>query len=139
MIECYSDLHVLVLSVRITVPQKHNLVMMGHVIVGDGDGRGSMNGINETITTIRQRAMINPNMLRIKDGHTITVRLSPKPRVMWRVSNVGVPRGLAIMNVNTMDNNVTNIVYSNASPISNVNTSTPSINCLEGIHQKLFF
>jgi len=73
MIECYSDLHVLVLGVRITVSQKHNLVMMGHVIVGDGDGRGSMNGINETITTIRQRAMINPNMLRIKDGHTITV------------------------------------------------------------------
>lgn len=54
MIEGNSDLHVLVLCVRVTVAQKHDLVMMSHVVVGDGDGGGSMDGINETIMAVGQ-------------------------------------------------------------------------------------
>ena len=63
MIEGYCGLHVLVLCVRVTVAQKHDLVMMGHVVVRDGDSCGSMDGINETIIAVRQRAMINPYVL----------------------------------------------------------------------------
>ena len=46
MVKGNGDLHVLVPSESVTVTQKHNLVMVGHVIVGYGDGRGSMDGIN---------------------------------------------------------------------------------------------
>lgn len=48
-----GDLHILVLGVTVTVTQKHDLVMVRHVIVGDGNGRGSMNGIDESIMTVR--------------------------------------------------------------------------------------
>lgn len=46
MVEGYSDLHIFVLFIGITVTQEHDLVMVDHVIVGDGDGCRSMNGIN---------------------------------------------------------------------------------------------
>lgn len=46
MVEGYSDLHVFVFCVGVTVAQEHDLVMVGHIIVRDGYCRGSMNGIN---------------------------------------------------------------------------------------------
>jgi len=139
MIEGYSDLHVLVLRVGITVSQKHNLVMVGHVVVGDGDGSGSMNGINQPITTIRQRAMIDPNMLRVEDRHSIAVRLRPKPRVLRRVSDVGVPRRLAIVNVNSVNDHVAHVVYGDAAAAGDVHTGASAVDCLERVHQKLLF
>jgi len=137
MIEGYSDLHVLVLRVGITVSQKHNLVMVGHVIVGDGDGSGSMNGINEPILAVGQRAMIHPNMLRVKDGHSIAVGFRPKPRVLRRVSDVGVPRGLAIVNVNPVNDDVAHVVYGDAAAASDVHAGASTVDGLEGVHQKL--
>lgn len=38
MVEGNSDLHILVLCVAITMSQEHDLVVVGHVIVGDGYG-----------------------------------------------------------------------------------------------------
>lgn len=73
MIKGNGDLHVLVLRIRVTVPQKHDLVMMSHVVVGDGDGRGSMYGVYESVTAIRKRTMVDPDVPTAKDGHTITV------------------------------------------------------------------
>ena len=46
MVEGNGDLHVLVPSESVTVAQKHDLVMVGQVIVGYGDACGSMDGIN---------------------------------------------------------------------------------------------
>lgn len=46
MVEGDGDLHVFVLLVGIAVAQEHDLVVVGHVIVGDGDSCGSMNGID---------------------------------------------------------------------------------------------
>lgn len=137
MIEGYGDLHVLVLRVGITVSQKHNLVMVGHVIVGDRDGGGSMNGIDQPILTIRQRAMIDPNMLRVKDRDSVAVRFRPKPRVLRRVSDVRVPGGLAIVNVNPMNDHVAYVVYGDAAPTGDVHARASAVDCLERVHQKL--
>jgi hypothetical protein len=89
MIKGNSDLHVLVLGIRVTVAQKHDLSMMGHVVVGDGDGRGSMDGINEAIMAVRQRAMVHPYMPPSKDGHPIAVRHRPPAGVVRGVSYIG--------------------------------------------------
>lgn len=52
MVEGNGYLHVFVSGVAVTVSQEHDLVMMCHVIVRDGDGCGSMDGINQTIAAI---------------------------------------------------------------------------------------
>lgn len=52
MVESDRDLHVPVLSVRVTVSQKHHLVMMGHVVVRDRDGRGPVDGVDEPVPAV---------------------------------------------------------------------------------------
>lgn len=54
MVKGNGDLHVLVLRIGIAVAQEHDFVMMGHVVVGDSHGGGSMDDIDESIMTIRQ-------------------------------------------------------------------------------------
>lgn len=52
VVEGNRDLHYLVLFVRITMPQQHHLVVVGEVIVGDGDGGGSHDGVDESIGAV---------------------------------------------------------------------------------------
>lgn len=52
MVEGNGGLHVLVLSIRVAVAQEHDLIMVGHVVVGDGDSGGAMDGINEAIMAV---------------------------------------------------------------------------------------
>lgn len=53
VVKGYGDLHVLVLCKGITVAQEHDLVMVRHVIVRDGDSCGPMNDINQPIIAVR--------------------------------------------------------------------------------------
>lgn len=73
MVKGNGDLHVLVPSESITMAQKHDLVVVGQVIVGYGNGSGSMDGINQPITAIGERTVIHPNMAPTKDGDAITI------------------------------------------------------------------
>lgn len=137
MIKGNSNLHVLVLSIRITVAQEHDLIMMGHVVVRDGDGCGSMDGIDQSIVAVRQRAMVNPNVLTSKDGHPIAVRYSPPPGMLRRVSDIAIASLLTVMYVNAMNDDVGGIMNGYAWSISNVNTCTSTINSLERVHDQL--
>lgn len=137
MIKGNSGLHVLVLSIRITVAQEHDLIMMSEVVVRNGDGSGSMDGINESILAIRQWAMINPYMLTWKYGNPITIGRIPPSRMLRWISYIPIASFLTIMYVNAMDNDVSSKMYGNAWPIGNVNTCTSTINCLVRVHNQL--
>lgn len=137
MIKRNSDLHALVLRKRITVTQKHNLVMMRHVVVGNRDGCRSMYGIDEPVVTIRQRAMVNPNVLPAENRHAVPIRLRPPPRVVRRVSNVPVPGLLTVVYVDPMDDDVGDLMYGDAWSIANVNASTSTVYGLERVHDQL--
>lgn len=137
MVEGNGDLHVLVFCIRIAVAQEHDLVMVSHEIVRDGYGGGSMDGINEAVMAVGQRAMVNPYMPPTEDGHPITIRYSPPAGVVRRVSDVGIPSLLTVMDMETMYDDVTGVMDGNAWPSSNVNASTPTINCLERVHHQL--
>ena len=137
MVEGNGDLHILVLCVIITVAQQHDLVMVSHEIVRDGYGSGSMDGINEAVMAVGQRAMVDPYMLPIEYGHPITIRHSPMTRMVRRVSDVSTPSLLTVMDMETMYDNVSDIMYGNAWPSSDMNASPPTINSLEGVHHQL--
>ena len=112
--------------------------MVSHVIVWDSDGSGAMDGINESIMAVWEWAVVHPDMAPTKDGHPITVWYRPKPVVTWGVSNISIPSLLAVMDVESMYDNVGHKLYSNAWSTCNVNTSSPAINGLEGVHDQLF-
>lgn len=99
MIESNGDLHVLVLRVSVTVPQQHDLVMMRHVIVGNGYSRGAMNGINEAVAAVGEGAMVNPDMAPPENGNPVPIGQSPPTVMARRISNISIPALLAVMDV----------------------------------------
>lgn len=99
VIKGYGDLHVLVLSVGIAVPQEHDFIMVGHVIVRNGDGGGPMNGVDKSVVTIGQRIMVHPYVSTAEDGHAVTIGYSPPAKVLWGVSHHSIPSLLAIVYV----------------------------------------
>lgn len=55
------------------------LVVSCEVIIGDGDGGGTHDGVNKTVCTIGERTVVNPDMARPKNGDAIAIRNSPPP------------------------------------------------------------
>lgn len=51
MVVSNGYLHLLVSYIRVTVSQQHDLIVMGEVIVGYGDGSGSHDSIDKPICT----------------------------------------------------------------------------------------
>lgn len=137
MIEGNGDLHVLVLSIRIAVSQQHDLIMVRHVIVGNGDRGGPMNRINQPIVAIGQGAMVHPNMAPTEDGHAVAVGYGPPPEVVWGVPHHSVPSLLAIVDVESMYDNVGHVLDGNAWPTGNVHARSSAVEGLERVHDQL--
>lgn len=47
--------------------------MISEMAVGDGDGGGALDGIDHPISTLGHGDMINPDILRPKDGYPIPI------------------------------------------------------------------
>lgn len=138
MVEGNSDLHILVLLVAITVSQEHDLVVVGHVIVWNSNGSGAMNGINKSVTAVRERTVINPNVASTKNRNSISIRQSPPAIVAWRVSHISIPTLLTIMYVQPMDDHIRHVLYRYAWPTSNVDARASAVDCLERVDHQLF-
>lgn len=139
MIESNGDLHVLVSSVRVTVSQKHNFVVVSQVVIRDRNSRWSMDGVNQTVHAVRQRAMVYPHMGPTKNRDGVTVRRRPPSIMRRRVSNICISSSLAVVDVDTVDNDVGHVLDGDARAAGNVNIRSTAVYGLERVHDKLFF
>ncbi|KAK3439827.1 hypothetical protein EUGRSUZ_B00170, partial [Eucalyptus grandis] len=79
VVESNGDLHVLVLYVGIAVAEQHDLVVVSYVIVGDGNGGGAVDGVDEPVLAVGQGAVDDPDVAPAEDRHAVTVRYRPIP------------------------------------------------------------
>ena len=111
--------------------------MVGEVVVGDGSGSGSHHSVNKAIGAVGEGVMINPDVAGAKNSNDITIDHCP-PSIMARsASDLGVASGLAIMDMETMDNHIGDKLDGDASLIGDVDIHSMSINCLETVHDQL--
>lgn len=139
MIKGNSNLHVSILSKRITMSQKHNLIMMCHIIIGQRNTSGTMYDINQPIVTIGQRTMVNPNISPTQYRHSIAVRFTPPPIMPWGVPYVTIPPSLAIVYVYPMYDYVCRVVDLYAWPTCHVYARPTSVDCFVRVHHQFFF
>lgn len=139
MVKSNGDLHILVLSVRITVPQQHHFVMMRHVIVRNRDRCRPVNGVDQPIVTVRQRAVIHPDMASAEDRDAVAVRQRSEPEMPRGISHVCVPSLLAVVNVQSMNYDVRHVLNRNAGSAGDVDTGATAVDGLEGVHDQLLF
>lgn len=48
----------------VVVTQEHNLVVLIEVVVGNSDGGGCEDDVDESVRTVSERAVIDPNVMR---------------------------------------------------------------------------
>ena len=116
-----------------------NLVVMSEIVIGDGNGCRSHNRINQPISTIRQRIMINPNMTRPEYGNRVTVRHRPPPVMRRRASHHSVTRPSTIMDINPMYNNIRHILDRDTRASRDRDIHASSVDGLEAVHDQLLF
>ncbi|ONK55013.1 uncharacterized protein A4U43_UnF8640 [Asparagus officinalis] len=110
---------------------------MSEVIVRYGNGSRPHNSINEPISTVRQRAVINPNMTPPKDRNPVSIRHRPPPVMRWRAPHHRVAHWLVVMNVNPMNDDIGHKLDDDASFVGDVDVDALAVDGLEAVHDEL--
>ena len=121
MVERDGDFHGGVRGVAIAMAEEHDLVMIGEVVVGDGDERRGVAHIDESIFTRRERVVVDPHIARREHANRISI---------------GAP-ALAIVNVNPMYDDIAHLFNRNARPVRDVDIRATPIECLVARYEEL--
>ncbi len=111
--------------------------MIGKIVVGNGDARGAMNGVNEAVVAVGEVAMVHPDIMGCKHIDAVSIASPSTSEMRGRASDDRVSRIFAVRNVDAMDNDVAHILECVASATSDVDIVIATINCLEAVHDKL--
>lgn len=77
----------------------YDLIVVGEVVVRNGDGSRAHYSINKAISTIRERIVVKPNVACTKKGDAIPISHCSPPKMTWRAPNHGIASLLAIMDI----------------------------------------
>jgi len=80
--------------------------MFGHVAVGDGDGSGALNDIDESIRTIREGNMIDPDVGGSEDGDGVTVTPGSHSNMVVGLPDAATLLRHDVLDANAVDDNV---------------------------------
>lgn len=113
------------------------LIVVSEMTIGYSYGSRSHNSINETILTIGHGHMVNPNIGGAEDGNAVAVAHSPQTHMVDSVSDHSSVTNYNVMDTKTMDDDISYVLKSNASAISNLNIGPSCINGLVASHDEL--
>lgn len=108
-------------------------IMLGEVVVRVGDCSRCMDYINEAVSATCEKAMVDPNIRRWKDGNGISIGAPTMSNMCRTVPNKASFPRLTIMNTNPMYNNVANTLHRDAWFVCNLYFSTSTVYGLETI------
>ena len=128
----------------INVPQafksrssEQNLVMLFEVVVGNRDGGGAHDCINQPIRASSEVAMVHPDVTGCEDVHGIAIGAL----TLADVGQVGSHRSracdLEVVDVHSMDDHVGDELESQASSSGDVDVEASAIDGLEAGHDQL--
>ena len=137
VVERNRHLHPRIHAVLIIVTQQHHLVVMREIIVGDSDRCGPHYGIDQTVRAVRQGAVVDPDLVRREQGDAVAVRYAPPPRVGRGGPHDGVARGLAVVDVDVVDDNVRHVLECDAAVAGYVDFRASAVDGLEVVEDEL--
>lgn len=110
--------------------------MVREIVIRNGNSRRPHYGINQSISTVRQRIMIDPNMARSKNGDPITIRHRSPTIMRLRAPNHGVTSSLTIMNVNPMHDDVRHVLNRDTRSAGDVHVHATTVDRFEAVHDE---
>lgn len=111
-----------------------HIVVVGEMRVRDSDTGGAHYSVDETILAFRHRNVVKPNVCCSKDGDTISIGHSSKPKMVIRVSYHATSALDDVMDVKPMDDDIMHVLHRDPSTICDVHVSATSIDRLVTIN-----
>ena len=102
--------------------------MVRKMVVRYGNPSGPHNRIDQPVSAVRQRAMVDPELPGTEDGDAITVRYAPPPNMGWARSYVSVPGGFTVMNMDVVDDDVGDVLECDAAVAGDLDVGAATVN-----------
>lgn len=106
------------------------VIVTGEVAVGDGDGCGALDDVDEPITAVPHRQMVEPNVRRPKNGNPISITLCSGPEVVHRVPDRAAASRNNVVYVEPMYDDILDELERDPSTMSNAHICPTCVNCL---------
>lgn len=111
--------------------------MTGHMAIGDGNGRGSHDGINEAILALGHGNMIYPDVGGSVHGYGVAVALRSEAEMAHGVPDHATAAPLDVMDVQPMDDDVLHKLQRDLSSVADMNVGPTRVYGLVACHQQL--
>lgn len=110
--------------------------MIGEVTVGDGDPRGSLDGVDETIAASRHGHVVDPDILRPEDRYSVGVALSPEAEMVDGVSDHPAALAHNVVDPQPVDDHVPHELYGYPGAVGNVDVGATRVDGLVSLHDE---
>lgn len=111
--------------------------MIFEIVVGVSESCGTLNGVYKSVCASCQVAVIYPDVPGVEDTDAITVCDAPMTDMLGRAPDHGRTCGLAIVDENSVYNDVTNVLNCNAGAACDVDFCPTTIDGLVAVHDEL--
>lgn len=112
---------------------------MREEVVGYGDSGGPHDGVYQPVFTMRQRAVINPKITRPEYGNPIAVGFCSVPVMRWAWPDIGVAGLVTMVDVDVMDDDVGDVLESNAAPAGDVDVGATAVDGFEAVEDEFLW
>lgn len=116
-----------------------HIVVVSEVAVGNGNGGGTLNSIDDTIGALVHGKVVKPNVGCSEKGDAITIAPCPQAKVVLTIPDNATFAREDVMDMDVMNDDVLDKLECNTSPISNMHIGSPTIDGFVAGHNELLF
>lgn len=113
--------------------------MTSKIAIRDGNGGGTHDGINQSIRTMGEITVINPDIPRAKYGNSIAVGFASVPDVCRTRPYVSITGRDTIVNTDVVYNHVTHVLQSYTTAAGYLDECASAVDGFVTVHYKLVF
>lgn len=113
------------------------VVVVVEFAVGDGDGGGPLDHIDEAVSGLGERHVVDPHVVRAEHRDGVAVALGPEADVVGRVPDRPAVSRDDVMDPDVVDDDILDKLESEAGAIGDVDKHAPAIDGLVASHDQL--
>jgi hypothetical protein len=137
VVEGDGDLHGGVEGVAGVGAEEHDLVVVGEVVVGDGDGGGAFDDVDEAVGGVGEEVVVDPDVGAAEDGDGVAVRDAAVASVVRGAAHGGGAGALAVVDVDAVDDDVAHELRRDAGAARDVHVGAAPVERLVAVHEEL--
>jgi len=139
VVEGDGDLHDLVLGVLVAGAEEHDVVVVGHVAVGDGDARGLDDDVDEAVLAVGEGEVVEPHVGGAEEGDAVAVGDGAPAEVVRRVPDVAavLVGGHDVVDVHVVDDDVVGELHRQLRAVGDPHLRAPAVDGLVALDDEL--